>query len=271
MPPVNRTRSRIPTSPCPVPALSSGEAGFGAGPLTTSTCRWPADARTETWVRAPGACRTTLASASCTIRYADRSTADGTSPRSAASDSSTGSPARTVASTSCWSRSRPGCGARSPSVPSLRSTDSSRRISPSDSRAAAAMEANSSRAGSERPEIRYGAESACTVITDMWCATTSCSSRAIRVRSSSSVRCARSASLIVSCSASRRVASPRSRTAAPITRTTAPRIGSSRALPVARSAGAIRCRTAPAVAVAAHTATTVRRVSRRPRASSRKR
>ncbi|WP_374222520.1 histidine kinase, partial [Streptomyces sp. MBT59] len=43
---------------------------------------------------------------------------DGTSPRSAASDSSTGSPARTVASTNCWSRSRPGCGARSPSVPS---------------------------------------------------------------------------------------------------------------------------------------------------------
>ncbi len=225
---------------------------------------------TRTRVRAPGACRTTLASASCTIRYADRSTAGGTSPNSLESERSTGSPARTVASTSCWSRSSPGCGARSPSVPSLLSTDSSRRISPSDSRAAAAIAVNSSSAAFGSPLIRYGAESACTVITDMWWATTSCSSRAIRVRSSSSVRCARSASLIVSCSASRRCATPRSRTAPPITSTTAPRMVSSRALPLLRS-GAIRCSTAPAPPVTAQTAITVRRVSRSPSASSRKR
>ena len=49
---------------------------------------------------------------------------------------------------------------------------------------------------------RYGAVSACTAIIDMWCATTSCISRAIRVRSSSTARRARSSSVSSACSAS---------------------------------------------------------------------
>ncbi len=44
---------------------------------------------------------------------------------------------------------------------------------------------------------RYGAASAWMAMTDMWCATTSCSSRAIRARSSSSVRRERSSAVAV--------------------------------------------------------------------------
>ncbi len=57
---------------------------------------------------------------------------------------------------------------------------------------------------------RYGAASAWIATTDMWWATTSCSSRAIVVRSSSRVRRERSCSVtdccaVTSCSASRRM------------------------------------------------------------------
>lgn len=248
---------------------STPEPASAPGPLTTRTVSQPSsEARTETRVVAPGACRTMLARASCTIRYADRSTACGTSPRSAASDSSAGTPARTVASTSCWTRSSPGCGARSPSLPSLRSTESSRRISASDSRALAAMEVNSSRAASGRSGMRYGAESACTVITDMWWATTSCSSRAILARSSRSVRRERSASLMVSCSTSRRCASPRARTAE-VSSSSTPLRTSSSVWTLVSPAGRKASRTYPATPVASHTPKRARRDSRRPSASIR--
>ncbi|GAA3065473.1 hypothetical protein GCM10020000_56610 [Streptomyces olivoverticillatus] len=91
------------------------------------------------------------------MRYAERSTACGTDGTSGIV-SSTGSPARTVASTSWPMRATPGCGVRSeppgPEPSSLRSTPSSRRISVSDSRAAAAIAANSSRAASGRSVMR---------------------------------------------------------------------------------------------------------------------
>src|SRR5690606_17203968 len=202
VPPTSRTRSRMPTSPCPVPPVSRGPpGGRGGGPLTTRTVRCsspgpPSGSGSgsgtdrDTRVVAPGACRTTLARASWTIRYAESPTASGTSCSQWLN--STGPPALAVASTSCPICVRPGWGTSSPCVSSLRSTPSRRRISPSDSRAVDAMDVNSARTSGGRVRSRYSAVSACTVITDMWWATTSCSSRAMRARSSSSVRRLRS-------------------------------------------------------------------------------
>lgn len=156
-----------------MPEVSSGADGAGGGELTTRTVsREPSAAVvTDTRVRAPGACRTTLASASCTMRYADRSTAGSSGKGPSGSDNSTGTPARTVPSTSFGSIPTPGCGVfagppcRSDS--SLRSTPSSRRISARDSRAVAAIDPNSSSASRGIPLMRYAALSAWTVITDM--------------------------------------------------------------------------------------------------------
>lgn len=61
----------------------------------------------------------------------------------------------------------------------------------------------------------------------MWWATTSCSSRAIRLRSSSRVRRARSSAVSVVCSTSALLASRRPRRAAPSTTTTVNRIAAS--------------------------------------------
>ena len=96
-------------------------------------------------------------------------------------------PALRDASTSVATSASFGCGERS-AGPSLRRTPSSRRTSFSASRAAALRAANSSFVPSLRSSSRYGAVSAWTAIRDMWWATTSCISRAMRVRSSSSAR-----------------------------------------------------------------------------------
>jgi hypothetical protein len=74
------------------------------------------------------------------------------------------------------------------SVCSSRSTDSNWRISRIAERAPAAIRANSAFDSSSAFFSRYEAEVACMWITDMLCATTSCSSRAIRVRSSATAR-----------------------------------------------------------------------------------
>src|SRR5690606_22739681 len=109
VPPTSRTRSRMPTSPCPVPPVSRGPpGGRGGGPLTTRTVRRsspgpPSGSGSgsgtdrDTRVVAPGACRTTLARASWTIRYAESPTASGTSCSQGLN--STGPPALAVAST----------------------------------------------------------------------------------------------------------------------------------------------------------------------------
>ncbi|MFD0572612.1 hypothetical protein ACFQ0T_29635 [Kitasatospora gansuensis] len=126
------------------------------------------------------------------------------------------------------------------------------------------MVPNSSTASGGRPPIRYGALSACTVITDMWCATTSCNSRAIRARSSSSVLRSRSASLICSCSASSRCASPRPRTLQPSS-STAPEIATvTAAVSPARS----WCRSEATMLAASVTSQTASRVRPRSRSAS---
>ncbi len=83
----------------------------------------------------------------------------------------------------------------------------------------------------------------------------------MRVRSSSSVRRARSASLMVSCSINFRWASPRSRSVAPIISTTPVRTNSSTQVPLLRS-GALGSKRMPATPVVSQTAIRVRLRSR---------
>ena len=140
------------------------------------------------------------------MRYAASPTGAGTRSSSTGSASRvTGSPARRAASTIAPRSVRSGCGAVCGPVVSLRNTPNSRRMSVSASRADAAMATNSAAAGAGTSVSRYGAVSACTAISDMWWATTSCISRAIRVRSSSTARrsCSRSLSSVCAASACR--------------------------------------------------------------------
>lgn len=65
----------------------------------------------------------------------------------------------------------------------MRSTPSSRRISASAWRPVIEIVSRAVFAWSGEVSITYAAPSACTTITDTLCATTSCSSRAIRARS----------------------------------------------------------------------------------------
>ena len=78
--------------------------------------------------------------------------------------------------------SRSGCGSWSCSA-SSRSTPSRRRISVSPARAVSPIAANRCAPASGRPGVVSRPVSACTAIIEMWCATTSCSSRAILARS----------------------------------------------------------------------------------------
>ncbi len=111
---------------------------------------------------------------------------------------STGSPAPRVRSTSSPSTASPGCGVRSASsessVWSTRSTSSSLRISASASRLVSPTVVIAFRAVARSVSSTYCASPAWSEITDMWCATMSCSSLAMRTRSSATARAARSAS-----------------------------------------------------------------------------
>ena len=103
----------------------------------TSTVSWSGayPSRTVAVAGRP-ACRVTLVSASCTIRYAASPTAAGSGRAVPVTSTVTGSPAAEVRSTSASSASSPGAGARgAPSSP-CRSSSSTERSSPSDSRLA---------------------------------------------------------------------------------------------------------------------------------------
>ncbi len=192
----------MPTSPCPLPGAVA--ACSPADPFTTLTINSPPTRRTCTSTTVPRACRTALLTASCTTRYAVSSTA-GSSPVRGSTSSRTSAPARRVPATSSARSPSAGCGpswALGPSPGSSRSNRSTRLISVSEDRASSAIPANSSRASSGSPVNRCGALSARTTTTDKWCATTSCSSRAIRARSCNRARCVRSAALMPSCSTS---------------------------------------------------------------------
>ena len=97
--------------------------------------------------------------------------------------SSTGRPPSLVSVASACSRASPGCGASSAPSSSLRMIPSRRRISASASRpvSSTAARASRSRPWSSRRSRRTPA--ACTVMTEIECATTSWSSRAILARS----------------------------------------------------------------------------------------
>ena len=124
-------------------------------------------------------------------------------------------------SASSGRRSRVGTGASVGSAPSSRSTASNCRISRIVERAPAAIRANSSFDSGSMSLSRYDAEVACMWITDMLCATTSCSSRAIRVRSSATARWLCSTAMSRRASASwRRVPNQCRTTRTPITSST---------------------------------------------------
>ena len=78
----------------------------------------------------------------------------------------------------------PGCGFRRVSDSSARSTPSSRRVSASALRPVADTVVMTSAARAGEVDTTAAAPSASAIITVRWCATTSCSSRAIRARSS---------------------------------------------------------------------------------------
>ena len=185
--------------------------------------------------REPGACRSALLSASCTIRYADSSTPGGSGRASPLISVVTSSPAARMLSTSASSRSRVGCGACGAAPVPGRRSRTGPRGSPSAARPgrgavrsapparSAGCRRGSPCSSSDGFSTRCGATWAWMEITDMWWATTSCSSRAIRLRSSSRVRRARSSAVMPP---ARRVgvrASRRPRRALPRTTATANR------------------------------------------------
>src|SRR6185437_554775 len=197
LPPSIVARSRMPTRPCPppaaqVPLATSTEA---TPSLRISSVRLSGRYATCTCTRAPGACRIALLSASCTIRYADRSTPSGRSTGFPLQVTATDTPPLRAESSRVSSSASPGCGVV-PATP-VRSTPSTRRSSPRPASALARISPKLSTSSGGGSAVLYGAASAWIAITDMWCATTSCSSRAIRCRSSSSARspeCRRSVS-----------------------------------------------------------------------------
>ena len=157
-------------------------------------------------------------SPSCTIRYADRSRPAGRGDGSPSTRRSTVIPA---APTSWSSRSRsasPGCGISSAVSPSSRIALSRRRISVSAVRPASSTLRSASRSADALSGIRCRTAPTCRTITLTACATTSCSSRAIRARSSATATRAaasRSRSARAARSSAASVRSVRSRSAHP--------------------------------------------------------
>ena len=205
----------MPISPCPGPPSAVGRTS--AGELSTRTPRPDGPTRTVTRTAAPAAWRAALARRllhDAVRGQPDRRGHPVVVHRLGVQGDRQPGP-RVPRPPSRPGRSRSGCGAVCGPVVSLRSTPSSRRMSVSASRADAAMATNSAAAGAGTSVSRYGAVSACTAISDMWWATTSCISRAIRVRSSSTARRSCSRSLSSACAASacrdsrlRRIRSP---------------------------------------------------------------
>src|SRR5215472_8313891 len=186
LPPNSATRSRIPIRPRP----SLAAAGVGT-PAPSSTTR---SRRPSRWycrlisTCAPGACLRALVVASCTMRYADSSSAGGSGAGWPTTRSRTFWPAARARATRSSSWARLGSGSNDAEL-SLegRSTPSSRASSSSATRAVSAIDASTGVPGPAGCTARWA--SACTAIALTWCVTTSWSSRAIRARSSSAARC----------------------------------------------------------------------------------
>ena len=104
----------------------------------------------------------------------------------------TPSPARRVSATRSGMSARPGTGRIAAASSPWRSTPSIRRISTSDSRLVVSMTPRASRAASTSVSMTCLPTPACTAMTDIACATTSCSSRAMRSRSAATAARSRS-------------------------------------------------------------------------------
>ena len=149
------------------------------------------------------------------MRYADSSIPTGRPRRSPSTLSSTGSPASRTCSTSSGRSARPGCGA-SGSAASLRSIPTRRRISVSAPRPIFSIVSSTSRVAPLSGSSTRRSAPAWTTIIETLCAIASCSSRAMRARSSTTAsRAATSRSR--SASWTRRSRSPRTRRTRTIT------------------------------------------------------
>ena len=148
---------------------------------------WWTEILTETG--SPGACRVALVSASWTMRYAASPRAGPRVPSSPATASSTTEPARRKDSTSSGMASASGSGAIS--------LGASVRISPTVARTSSRLSRVSRSASSSARRAFSGSSSSasralpmCSSETVSACPTTSCTSAAIRLRSSARVRSA---------------------------------------------------------------------------------
>ena len=140
------------------------------------------------------ACFITFVSASCTMRYPVRRTLSGTGVDTSPTHRiSTDVPVARTVWASASMASMTGAGARRPrGASSERSTPSMRRSSCSAERPVVSIASSARLASSGWVSITCTPTPACTVITLMAWATTSCSSRAIRSRSSATARAASS-------------------------------------------------------------------------------
>lgn len=124
-PPSIAVRSRMPVSPCPEPA--DGAAAYAAGELTTRRLSPARVKDSSTAASPPGAWRSVLLSASCTMRYADNSTPGGSRRRLPRTRAVTGTPALRTLANSASNCASEGCGV----VPSGLSPVASDRNRPS--------------------------------------------------------------------------------------------------------------------------------------------
>jgi hypothetical protein len=178
--------------------------------LVTSTTSVESRRPTVTEARAPGACLTTLVSASCTIRYAERSTATGRSGATSVA-ASTSSPAARADSSSCaMSRSRAGAN-RSTSDPSARSSRIIACISVSDWTLFSRTDRNTRRTAAGSPSTMDSTAADWMAMADRCPAITSCRSRAIRDRSACTAAVRSSSLIFASWSARARSAAAASR------------------------------------------------------------
>src|SRR3954454_9511560 len=181
-PPTIRTRSSSPPRPRPDAGMEGADrAGPGS---VTSRSSMAEVAATVTVAVAAAECLITLVSDSWTIRNPVSETAALTCGAAPERTRVTSRPADRTSSTRVAMSSRPCAGGRVPSSASSRSIPSIDRVSSSARRLVSAMTFNACLAAGASMSIRWAPTPACTAISDILCATTSCSSLAIRSRSS---------------------------------------------------------------------------------------
>ena len=158
-----------------------------------STTTPSASQRSVTTARRAAAWRMALVSASCAMRTAASSTWGSRSGSGSGRRSSMSRPASPTRAAIDRRSTRVGSGARSAASPSVRSTRTVPRMAVSASFAVSAIHPMLSEATSGRVARTRSAACARMMTAVRWWATTSCSSRAMRVRSSATTRWASTA------------------------------------------------------------------------------